>query len=713
MAVPPEAILLDVVSWILLLKLIQTALWPSLEPVLGRYGYPAAYTASVLLFTAFSWYCGLLGLPVPLAALPFLVLLAVHAARGSYARKRWQGMGQWDLVFLLAFLAMAEIRYINPSISYAEKFMDHAFLASIMRTPVVPPLDPWYAGGKLNIYYYAGYWMAGAIGLTTATPSSVAFNLAIPTVVGLAAVNLWMVGDLFLPRLRWLPAGVLLFVNPSFVLQTGLQVRNMLSGGAFSLFDIVWQSTRTIENTITEFPLFSFLWGDPHPHVLAIGNQAFLIFLLGFLFTRWQTLTPRARGGLALLTALSLGSMPPFNTWDVLVYAPFTLLIILVCGWQAWRSQQGDAATGALAALVLVPFASVALYLPYYFQMAGSGIQGIFPVSTPSDPVQFLLVHGFFLAVILLYGARGVRTHLVMILPAVAGGLLLALAGFPAAGIAAFVLLLLFTRGDRDYPWWLAAAGLCLLILTELLYLKDNFGAQYYRMNTVFKFSFIAWMMLGTAAMVFVGRFLNGLRAAERFPPVASRVLATAAVVLVLAAPLILQVNFSYGGGTLDGLAYLEAAHPGDAATLGFLRQIQGNVSVDLGFLQQPHPDDAATLGYLSHLNGNEVIVEAVKGDYEYYSRISAFTGIPTIIGWPFHEFMWRGEGARVMERVADVKAIYEEPVRRNHLLQKYGATLLYVGDAERELYPAMDLSGGGLTQVYDAQEVTIYRFAG
>ncbi|MDD1660359.1 MAG: DUF2298 domain-containing protein, partial [Methanomicrobiales archaeon] len=613
------------------------------------------------------------------------VLLAVQAARGCYSRKGWQGMGRWDLIFLLAVLAMAEIRCINPSISYAEKVMDHAFLASIMRTPVVPPLDPWYAGGRLNIYYYGGYWMAGAIGLTTATPSSVVFNLAIPTVVGLAAVNLWMVGDLLLPRLRWLPAGVLLLVNPSFVLQTALQVRDAFGGGAFSLFDIVWQSTRTIENAITEFPLFSFLWGDPHPHVLAIGNQAFLVFLLGFLFTRWQALTPRARGGLALLAALSLGSMPPFNSWDVLAYAPFTLLIIAVCGWQAWRTGQDDAARGALGALVLVPVASVALYLPYYFQMAGSGIQGIYSVSTPSDPVQFLLVHGFFLAVILLSGARGVCIHPLMILPAVAGGGLLALAGYPAAGIALFVLLVLFTRGDRDYPWWLAAAGLSLLILTELLYLKDNFGAQYYRMNTVFKVSFIAWMMLGTAAMVFAGRFLNRLHVGERLSPAAARVLAAAAVVLILAAPLVLQVNFSYGGGTLDGLAYLESAHPGDAATLG----------------------------YLSRVDGDQVIVEAVKGDYEYHSRISTFTGIPTIIGWPFHEFMWRGEGAGVMERVADVKAIYEEPARRSDLMRKYGATLVYVGDTERELYPAMDLSGGGLTSVYDGQGVTIYRFTG
>ena len=685
MAVPPETIVLSVASWLLVLKLIQTALWPSLETVLGRHGYAAAYTASLLLFTALSWYLALAGLPVPLAAVPFLALLAIQAYRGCYRRERWQGLGKWDLIFLVAFLAMTGFRFVNPTISFGEKYMDHAFLASLMRTPVVPPPDPWFAGGSLNIYYYMGYWMTGALGLTTGTPSSVAFNLAIPTVVGLAAVNLWMVGDLLLPRLKWLPVAVLLLVNLSFVVQAALQVRNVLGGGAFNAFDLLWQPTRTITNTVTEFPLFSFLWGDPHPHVLAIGNQTSLIFLLGFLFLRWQSLTLKGRAGLALLVALTLGSMPPFNSWDALAYAPFTLVILGVCAWRAWRDGQGDAARHALAALVLVPAASVALYLPYYLQMAGSGIEGVYAVPAPSEPVQFLLVHGFFLAVILAVGIRGARSRPLAILPAIAGGVLLGLAGYAAAGIAAAALLLLPARRDRDYPWWLAAAGLCLLILPELLYLKDHFGVQYSRLNTVFKFSFIAWMMLGTAAMIYAARYANGLGIPERIPAKVSRALAVIAVVLLVAAPLVLQVNFSYPGGTLDGLAYLDTVQPADAAALE----------------------------YLSRLRDHEVIVEAVQGDYGYYSRVSAFTGIPAVIGSPFHEFMWRGGDAGVMARVADVKTIYHEPSHRGDLARKYHATLLYVGDAERAVYPSMDLSGGGLTPVYDAQGVIIYRFTG
>lgn len=75
------------------------------------------------------------------------------------------------------------------------------------------------------------------------------------------------------------------------------------------------------------------LWGDVHPHVMGLFNQAFLLFLLVFAYMRWGTLSMRGRAVLCGLSALSLGSMPGFNSWDVLVYAPVTL----VFGFLIWR----------------------------------------------------------------------------------------------------------------------------------------------------------------------------------------------------------------------------------------------------------------------------------------------------------------------------------------------------------------------------------------
>ena len=219
---------------------------------------------------------------------------------------------------------MLNVRFVNPTISYAEKFMDHAFLASVMRNPVVPPLDPWFAGGSLNVYYYLGYWMFGCLGIVTGVPSNIAFNLALPTIFGLAAVNLYATGTLLLDKFRWLPLTILFIPNPSFFYQ-------IVQGKALNT--VLWDSTRTIANTINEYPLFSFFWGDVHAHVVSIFNQVFLIFLLLYAWKQWESLEDRAKWLVSILCALSLGSMPLFNTWDVLIYAPVTLLFgVLIIG---------------------------------------------------------------------------------------------------------------------------------------------------------------------------------------------------------------------------------------------------------------------------------------------------------------------------------------------------------------------------------------------
>jgi len=153
------------------------------------------------------------------------------------------------------------------------------------------------------------------------------------------------------------------------------------------------------------------------------------------------------------------------------------------------------------------------------------------------------------------------------------------------------------------------------------------------------------------------------------------------AVALLLAAPFAINVDFGYGSHTLDGAAYLEGSHPGDAAAIAFLRD----------------------------LPGDHIIVEAEGGDYTYYSRVSSFTGIPAVIGMPFHEYMWRGDEGRISERSADVQAIYEQPSRTVDLARAYNATILYVGAEERDRY-TVSIPTEALELIYDALGVRIYR---
>ncbi|MFA4877445.1 MAG: DUF2298 domain-containing protein [Methanoregula sp.] len=660
-----EIQIFSVLSWLVIITLLQLAFYPGLKNTFGKFAFPVSFPASLLVFTIITWYCGLARLPIHIAILPFLGLLAYNLYHRKYRISELKDEWQWEALFLLCFFLMLDVRFVNPTISYAEKFMDHGFLASVIRVPVVPPLDPWFAGGTLNVYYYLGYWMFGCLAIVSGVPSNIAFNLALPTVFGIAAVNVYAIGTLLLNRFRWLPLLIFFLPNPSFFYQIAL---------GKTMNTVLWDSTRTITNTINEYPLFSFIWGDVHAHVVSIFNQVFLIFLLLYAFKKWEFLETRGKVILSVLAALSLGSMPLINTWDVLIYAPITLLFIALILWRNRASLSGQKALWYICA---VPVLAIICYLPFYLQLQ-THTGAIAVVQTPSVPAEFLLVNGFFIAIVIAFLYRDIirRPYLLLvILPFLA-------LGYTAAGIAMIPLIYLIARRPWESPEILSMLGLAILVFCELFYLKDNMGETYFRMNTVFKCYLPAWLMLGMGAVTLAGRWLDESR---KVPVIAPRTTATVTVTVVcllFILPFVAPFNLNYGTGTLDGLAYLENSHPGDAGAVNWLRT----------------------------LTGNERLVEAEGGDYTYYSRVSSFTGIPAIIGMPFHEFMWRSDDTGWFSaRMTDIRLMYEKPHETVPLMKKYNATLLYVGVSERERYK-VNITGVELEKVYSAKDTEIYR---
>jgi YYY domain-containing protein len=653
----------------LVLLILQFSLYPSLKKTFGCFAFPAAYPASVLLFTLMSWYCGLVRVPVALALLPFFALMVYHISRKNYSVSELKSVWHWELLFLVAFFFMLDIRYANPTISYAEKFMDHGFLASVIRDPVVPPLDPWFSGGFLNVYYYLGYWMLGCLAIVSGVPSNIAYNLSLPTVFALSAVSLYAIGTLLLESFRWLPLVTLIMPNPALVYQiiTGRAVNPAYDAS------LSWLGTRTITNTINEYPLFSFVWGDVHAHVVSIFNQLFLIFLLLFAYRRWEALERTGKCWIMALVAISLGSMPLFNTWDVLLYAPLVVITALLILWRNRTSAEKTAWVFLLA----VPLLSILCYLPFYLQLK-THTGGIALVRTPSDPLEFLWVNGIFIAIFLAVLLPEIRKRpwlLLICLP-------FALLGYTAAAIAVVPMVYFIARDDRDFPDLLAAFGLAILVVCELVYMKDNMGDTFFRMNTVFKCYLPAWLMLGTAAFALAGRLCCDSHQIPPVSPKGAAILAALVITILFILPFMVVAPVSYAPGTLDGLAYLESQHPADARAVAYLRA----------------------------LNGSEILVEAEKGDYSYYSRISSFTGIPSVIGQPFHEFMWRGnDDGWYSQRPADIRSIYEQPEQTIPLMSKYNATLLFVGDPERERYE-VQLPRDGLVTEFSYGGTTIYR---
>jgi uncharacterized membrane protein len=120
-------------------------------------------------------------------------------------------------------------------------------------------------------------------------------------------------------------------------------------------------------------------------------------------------------------------------------------------------------------------------------------------------------------------------------------------------------------------------------------------------------------------------------------------------------------------------------------------------------------------------INGSPVIVEAAIPQYRWGSRISTYTGLPTVIGWEWHQIQQRGERGKepkhIYKRTQDVRTIYTttDSTVLLDLLAKYQIRYIYVGPTERLYYPARGIKkfdallGTKLKRYYHSENITIY----
>ena len=609
-----------------------------------------------------------------------------------WARRRLWLVG----VFLLlaTFALGVGLRWLNPEIGGTEKPMDFALLNAAARATAFPPADPWFSGETVN-YYYVGYSMAAfGVHLSGADPA-VGYNLALASLLALGALAAASAGY----DLAVLTGAGKRARNVATALALGL---TMLAGNLAVLRDIFtdstdtptgfwrgigWNASRTIQReeagsltdyTINEFPAFSFILGDLHPHVMALP----FTLLAASLAVQWivagvepeqETLLQRlARGA---LTGLILGGLYALNAWDAPTFAGLVLLGGVVAAWRQ-RVRLLSLAPQAAVALVV----AVAAWLPYTLNYT-PGSRAIGVVTVRSEALDYFQVFGLLLAAVvatlavLLWDVRpDGRLFLVVLLAAGVGATLIA-RGEIAVGLAALLVLSAFALwSHRAEPGlvallWLLVAGLGLLTAVEALYVDDFFGSPNERMNTVFKLHYQAWGLLAIAAgpgLVLVWRRLiqpGGFRlkltraafvsvfALLAVPALAYPIVATCA-----------KTEASPVSGSLDGLAADRLRRPSEVAAAEWLRE------------QAP---------------GNAVLLEAPGRAYSGDSRISTWTGIPAVIGWTQHEDLWRGSDPRIAARTTDIDTAYrtDDAALRRAVLDRYAVSHVVVGEVERERY--------------------------
>ena len=511
-----ESPLLAVVLWWLVLSLFGWLAWPLLFPLLGGLrdrGYGLARVAGWLLIgwvhwlgVSLGWWQNRVG---PIVAI--VGLLAAAGLIAGWAQRRrlaafWTERRRTLLaeegIFALAYLAFVGVRLLNPDLwqpwNGGEKFMEFAFLNATLRSPSFPPYDPYFAGGILNYYYY-GFYLVGLVIKLTGIAAEVAFNLAVPGLFALTALGLFSVGSSLATvrrrggaeerrsagDLAGEPGGEIDDAAPrrqdrSAVLAGGLAVLlallmgnlrglgwlagawvSLVSGRSLPEFDY-WAASRVIPNTINEFPLWTFVFADLHPHMIAMPFGLLVVGLALNWVARggsWklEAGSPKLEGGLpaeqvwkleeehadagtqqtenegaapplpasprprvpvspcflvylstCLLMALALGALGVINTWDLPTYA---LLVAGACIVAGWRARRWLGAAGGLLLAAVISALAVAAYWPFYAhyetqvgQGAGSLVGRFLGWVRAASPLDdWLVIWGFFLLLAVCY----------------------------------------------------------------------------------------------------------------------------------------------------------------------------------------------------------------------------------------------------------------------------------------------------------------------
>ena len=591
-----------------------------------------------------------------------------------------------ELLFFAAFLFWTYFAGFHPAAYGTEKFMDYGFMEAMMRSKTLPATDLWYSQGKIN-YYYGGQYFAVFLTKLSGAKVELTYNLMRTFVAGLAfAMPFSLVHQMVTDRLgktgsRWkkaLPSvtGILAGISVSIAGNMHYVVYGQiipfirkLKGEEVSSY---WfpDATRYIgfnpdveDKTIHEFPCYSFVLGDLHAHVVDI---MFVLLLLGFLYAWMKKVRTTELSGESmsrrefwkkqllmpqlLATGALLGMFHWTNYWDFVIYFVVTCgaaLFMNIIG-QKGKIRWALGVTAAQAAEILI--LATVIILPFTLQFDTSNmVQGIALAQHHSLPHQLLV----------LWGLPGILTILFVVS--------LLIEKLRGAEQKSLYHLLTSIRLPDLFAVLMGLCAIGLVLIPELVYVRDIYENGNARANTMFKLTYQAYIMFGMTMIYAIFRLL---------------VIGKNKILKVLAfiGLFFFVWTCGYFGNSVHswfGEVWKPSQYKGLNAT---------------AFLETDFPEDVNGIRWLKeNISDAPVVLEANGDSYSEYERVSAMTGLPTIMGWYVHEWLWRGNLSDLNAKIEEIQEIYTstDETRVKELLEEYNVSYIFVGSCERNKYGA------------------------
>ena len=591
-----------------------------------------------------------------------------------------------ELLFFAAFLFWTYFAGFHPAAYGTEKFMDYGFMEAMMRSKTLPATDLWYSQGKIN-YYYGGQYFAVFLTKLSGAKVELTYNLMRTFVAGLAfAMPFSLVHQMVTDRLgktgsRWkkaLPSvtGILAGISVSIAGNMHYVVYGQiipfirkLKGEEVSSY---WfpDATRYIgfnpdveDKTIHEFPCYSFVLGDLHAHVVDI---MFVLLLLGLLYAWMKKVRTTELSGESmsrrefwkkqllmpqlLATGALLGMFHWTNYWDFVIYFVVTCgaaLFMNIIG-QKGKIRWALGVTAAQAAEILI--LATVIILPFTLQFDTSNmVQGIALAQHHSLPHQLLV----------LWGLPGILTILFVVS--------LLIEKLRGAEQKSLYHLLTSIRLPDLFAVLMGLCAIGLVLIPELVYVRDIYENGNARANTMFKLTYQAYIMFGMTMIYAIFRLL---------------IIGKNKILKVLAfiGLFFFVWTCGYFGNSVHswfGEVWKPSQYKGLNAT---------------AFLETDFPEDVNGIRWLKeNISDAPVVLEANGDSYSEYERVSAMTGLPTIMGWYVHEWLWRGNLSDLNAKIEEIQEIYTstDETRVKELLEEYNVSYIFVGSCERNKYGA------------------------
>lgn len=517
------------------------------------------------------------------------------------------------------------------------------------------------------------------------------------------------------------------------------------------------------DKTIHEFPYYSFLVADLHAHLV---NTVFVLLLLGILlayYGRKQSLLPPTDNDEAktanlwlqqvkalwkrflseptiLMTGLLLAVFMMCNFWDFAIYLVVILFILMSRNIRDEAESGrliGAAQFGLLAFCLFLPFLTVSNPLLALFSYLIAVLiayllvrfkRNAFSITGLQLAVIFFLAHLFSYPFNRRFEAISKTIKFTTNQSTPQQLLILWGVHILLAVISCLVVLHLSRKKTQplvnhflermDGGWLvilLTVSGIGLVIAPEVIYVRDIYEGNFARANTMFKFTYQAFIMLslivGITVPLLITKLSDGFLALsdpgtsgapntrKAAPPnLAMTLIATLLVIALSIMPLYYPFVATPGWVPnpktspwlgLDAVAWMETAY-----------EAYGNINGE-SETYDLSPDAAAINWLNEHVEGQPAIIEAAGLSYTHLNRVSAYTGLPTIMGWETHEWLWRTSkdtvnayGEVVYPKQKDVETVYtwSDPERALEILRENKVEYIIIGELELLRYPDINL---------------------